>query len=161
MYDLETFLKEFESVFKTNLNTKIIALNTEKGDFTIEQINDNAWYFGNINSSVFSYPQFAVWGIDNTSRERVESQQFDNFIKTIQVYIEIVIADTGELDTPNMMWRMLRYTRCLESIAFQNFDKFQGKAKMTIENLLPTSFEIDGKIFRSAGISLTARMTAY
>jgi len=159
MYDTETFLRDLETVYKANLNTRIAAINAEKADFNINNINANAWYFQNMNSDIFSYDEFIVWGLSKPPD--VEVFQNDNYLKIVKVFIEVVIPDAGETSTENIIWKLLRYTRALEEVAFKNFDKFQGVAKTSVESLLPTSFELDGKMFRSSGISISAAMSAY
>lgn len=159
-YDTEAFLKQLENVYQTNLNNEITLIDTEKSDFVLDKIDANAWYFQNLNNEVFSYDRFIVWGLENSPE--VTSQQSDNFIKNIKVFIELAMQDGGEVADENIVWQLLRYTRALESVAFKNFDKFQSRgAKIQVESLVPTSFSLDGKLFRSAGVNISASLTAF
>lgn len=159
MYDTESFLKQLETMYKANLNARIAAINTEKGDFEIAQINSNAWYFQNLNDKVFSYPVIIVWGLE--PNPNVSESQNDNYIKQVKVFIEAAMPDKGSASAQNVMWQLLRYTRALEEVAFKNFDAFQGYAKLKVDSLEPTSFLLNGNMFRSAGVNVIASMTAY
>ena len=160
-YDTESFLRELETVFKNNLNGRISAINTEKGDFSIPEIRDDAWYFQNLNSEVFSYPVFVVWGLETKPNPNETETQNDNYIEEVKVFIEVAMPDDGDTTSQNTVWKLLRYTRALKEVAFKNFDKFQGYAKTKVDRLEPTSFNLDGNMFRSAGIQIVASLTAY
>jgi hypothetical protein len=159
LYDTEVFLKDLETVLKDNLNTEITAINTEKGDFSIDTIETNAWFLQNLEERVFNYKQFVIWGM--TEPSILSGQQNDNSIEEINVFVEIGIPDSGETTSENTFWKLLRYSRCLGSIVRKNFDKFQGTTKIRVEQLIPTVYEFKNNSFKSAGIRIIASKTAY
>ena len=158
IYDTEQFLRDLETVMKANLNTKITAINTEKGDFEIANINDGAWYFQNLNSEVFSYAQFIAWGLGNSPDS--QGEQNDNYMERIRVMYEVCLADEGERSSRGINYKLLRYQRAMKEVVLENFDSYRGHTKTLITSLTPTSFTLDGKLFRSAGIQIQAALTA-
>lgn len=159
-YDIELFVTDIVSIFKSALNTKITAVNLEKqnntsetGDnFDISSINANAWYFHNL-PSVWSYPHFVVYGLQNIA---LESSQYDGHLQTVSVFIEVAIVDEGEADNESQIYKLLRYTRCLQEVALENFDKLRGYGKLTVNSLPPTLVEVSGKRLKTAGINVSA-----
>jgi len=157
-YDTESFLKQLITLLKANLNTQISAINTEKADFSIDTIDDDAWYFQNLNDNVFNNTVFVAYGIE--ANAKVSEPQQDNYVKEISVFIEVSMSDDGDTTNENVMWRLLRYTRALEEVVFKNYQKIDSRAKLRVKNLEPTSFSLEGRLFRSAGINVTAALTA-
>lgn len=157
-YDTEQFLKDLVTLYKANLNTQITALNTEKGDFDIDTIESDAWYFQNLNDNVFNNTVFIAYGLE--ANAKVSEPQSTNYVKEISVFIEACMADNGDTSSENVMWQLLRYTRALEEVAFKNYQKIDSRVKIRVKNLEPTSFLLDGRLFRSAGINISAALTA-
>jgi len=160
LFDTEQVLKNSIAVVKLVLNTDITTINNEKADFTIPSINAAAYYFGQIPKGAFNYNPFVVYGfLDNPS---LEATQTDNHIKVIQMYFEVVLVDGGNKDDENIIYRLLRYARALENVFNKNhFKIMEGYGNIQVTNLAPTTlFSLDGKVVRSAGVSVTARITS-
>lgn len=155
-YDVESFLTNIKSVFQNKLNTKISAINTEKGDFSIDQIPDAAWYFNHI-PEVWSYNTFVVWGLSNLA---VASAQPDAIIQTPTVFIEVCIVDKGQPTNESVIYQLLRYSRSLLEVSNENYDKLRGYGKLQLESLSPSLVDISGKRLRMAGINLTVSFDA-
>ncbi len=60
----------------------------------------------------------------------------------------------------NVFYRLLRYQRALESVAHKNFNKIWSGVKIKVDSLTPSSFDLDGKTFRTSGILISAALTA-
>ena len=159
IYDTEQLVRDLVTLYKSKLGAEITAINTEKNDFTIPNINANAWYFQNMNNEAFSYKRFIVYGLDQTP-SAVQSQE-NNVIDNIEIFIEVVIPDSGEITEESIVYQLLRYSRALRQVGFKNFVSFQSEVKLTVSALTPTSFSFEGNMFRAAGISITAAKTAY
>ena len=158
-YDTEQFVKDVITVFKANLNTEITALNTEKADFDIEQINADAWFFETFGQDALSYNQCVVYGFDDVPE--VDEPQEDVFNREVALFIEVVMPDSGELTAENFVYQLLRYARALETVARKNFDAYQGRTRTKVTALQPLTFQRGGKTVRAAGIRLTASMTSF
>lgn len=160
-YDVERFIKDVKSLYKEKLNAEILLVDADKNDYVLDPIDSDAWYVNNINEGIWNYNEFVVLALRQNPNGEVS--QNDNMIKRITIDIEVVAVDAGEDDDNDLslFWRLLRYTRALEQVAYKNFDKFQGVTKSQVQSLIPININIDGKPFKSAGISLSASLTAY
>jgi hypothetical protein len=64
-YDLENLLDDIETVLKTNLNTKITQLNTEKSDaIVLRSVPSQAYFFETLDQRVANYNPFILYGIE-------------------------------------------------------------------------------------------------
>lgn len=156
-YDTESMMRDLIAKFQANLNTEIGLINTEKADFTIPTINADAWYLNQLPRT-FSYKQFVVWGIEE---QPVTDTQPGNRISNFKFFFEVVLTDDGAKESEALVWKLLRYTRALEEVARKNFDMFQGRAKAKTQALSPTTFAINGKLYRAAGIRIEASLNAF
>lgn len=159
-YDIETFISDIEDVFKANLNSKIDEINIEKQtaspvpefNWPIENIPDDAWYFFNIPSN-WSYSKFVVFSLSGIE---LLSSQYDGHIQQVSVAVEIATVDEGTQVDQSQIYELLRYMRCLQEIAVENFDKLRGYGKITVESLPPALFDVSGKILKTSGVNITA-----
>ena len=157
MFDTECLLKKTSELMKAKLNTELGLIDTEKADYELDPINDNAWYFQNLDDEAFSYATFVVWGMyDNP--EQTDSQN-NNAMKANRMFFEVCLPDDGGPINENVFYKLLRYTRALEQVVDKNYDKIRSGLKVQVSSLSPTSFDLGGKTFRSAGILITANMS--
>ena len=163
-YDVELLLSDVSAMFIAKLNTKITAVNLEKqndtpemGDnFDIDLINANAWYLNHI-PSIWSYPVFVVYGL--AAIEANENQN-DVFGKKVDLFFEVVIPDAGEKKNESQIYKLLRYSRCLEEVVMENYDTIRGYGKLTVASLVPTAIEVNGKILKASGVTVSASITS-
>jgi hypothetical protein len=158
-YDTEVLLKTALSTVQSLMNSEITALNTEKADFEVASVNASAYYFGSL-PKVWNHNPMIVYGID--SQPTLEAVQDDNAVKPVILYFEVVLVDGGSKEDENIIYKLLRYSRVLEDIFQKNSGKImQGYGTLKVTGLAPTSlFSADGKLVRSAGVTVTARITA-
>lgn len=157
LYDTECLLNSLIKTVKANLNNELLVIDAEKADYVIDKINDNAYYFQQLGEEVFSYQNFVVWGT-YANPENFDSST-GNAIKKIKAYFEVVVADDGSALTENIHYKMLRYTRALEATINKNFSKMGNGLKVSIDHLTPTTFDVDNRQYRSAGIVVVAAIT--
>ena len=161
-YDAERFLSDVESLFKSKLNDKLAAINSEKltmtsettDDFSVGTISDSAWFMSHI-PKVWNYPQFVVWGLTGTT---IQAPQPGAALQAVSVSIEVVIPDKGEKNKESAIYKLLRYQRALQEVAFENYDEFRHYGKIELESLPPGFVDISGKMLRMSGINITANM---
>ena len=155
-YDTEQFLKDVETKFKSKISGKITALNTEKGDFNLDDITESQFFIEHI-PQIWNYPVIIVWTINET---RQQTRQNDNLLKSIEVDYNVLLSDSGNSKDQSWFWKLLRYSRALADIAHENFDSYQGVTKTQIEDLLPTSWTVSPqKVLRAGGIRIIASFT--
>ena len=158
MIDTELILKETQILVKSKLNPELLLINAEKNDFTIDPINSNAWIFQNLSEEIFSYNPFVVWGLSQQPENTDATES--NSVKTCGIFFEVVVTDDGGPVRENVFYKLLRYTRALESVIQKNPNKILSGINFKVANLQPTSFQIDGSLFRSAGINILATYSA-
>lgn len=159
-YDIELLLSDLEALFKSKLNDKITAVNLEKNtltdetndNFNISSINNNAWYFHQLPST-WSYEEFVVFGLQDIS---IEDGMPLGQIQKVSIFFEVAIVDAGENENESQIFKLLRYTRCLQEVATENFDKLRGYSNLTVDSLPPTLIEFSGKKLKTAGIIISA-----
>ena len=157
MFDTECLLKKTSDIMKAKLNAEIALIDTEKADYELDPINNEAWYFQNLGDEAFSYANFVVWGMyDNPTQ--TDSQE-NNAIKKVDMFFEVCTPDDGGPINENVFYKLLRYTRALEQVVDKNYDKIRSGLKVQVSSLRPTSFNLGGKTFRSAGILITAHIS--
>ncbi len=152
IYDIEDYIKDLRDLYIAQLNTEIGIVNTAKGDFTIATINASAWYLTRL-PKIFSYEQFIVWGLDETP---LTDRQENSGMQTIRTFFEVVLADAGEKESESVVFKLLRYTRALQQVLNKNPNKFRGIAHPVVDRLEPTQFDVLGKLYHSAGVSIKA-----
>ncbi len=160
-FDIESVLKNAVTLVSAQMNTEIGLINTAKGDsLSVPNIPADAYFFASIPKAAFNYKDFVVYGF--LANPTIIGAQEDNNIKTIQLFFEVVSVDAGENFDQNVIYKLLRYSAALESIFLKNSSKLmEGCGKVSVETLVPSSlFSVDGKMIRSAGVSVTARITA-
>lgn len=160
--DVEDLSRNIIEVFQANLNTQIGLLNTQKAannntddDFSIEDIQADAWFLSQV-PTVWSHPCFVVWGL---TRNQLSAQQDDNAIRNVGFFFEVVIPDEGDIDRQATFYKLLRYGRALERVVHKNVDKIQRGMKFQIDSLIPASADFAGKKFMSGGISVTTNIS--
>lgn len=157
-FDTEEFIKRVESVFKSKLNDAITCINTAKNDWELDPIQDDAWFLQNLSDETFNYDPFVVYGLyDNP---KMTDTIRGNGMKDVEIFVEVVVADSGVELRENVFYKLLRYSRALEIVANKNYDKIRSGVNIQVSALSPVGFELDGKRYRSAGIKLKAAISS-
>ena len=155
-FDTEQFLRNAVSLFKAKLNSKITAINSEKGDFVLDLVDSSAWYL-NMIPKQFSFPVFVIYGIAN---EELDDFSEAGILKRVTLQFEIGVADQNWTENEAAVYRLLRYRRAFEEIVSANFRIFGNGKKPIIESLPPASLAISGNRFEFSGINMTIRLDA-
>lgn len=160
-YDIELFISDIRKILVNNLNTKITAINLEKntltdevGDnFDIDVIPDGGFYFQQL-PDLSSYQHFLMFGLADI---QVLEAQNDAHIQKVSLFVEVVLVDDGSVQNESQIFKLLRYTRSLQEIFIDNFDKIRGFGKLTVDSLPPTITELNtGGRLNSAGVIVSA-----
>lgn len=145
MKDIETLVDSLTIILKNNVNTKITAINTEKGDFNIDAIDNNAYYFGLFNEMP-NFTPFIVLGFDSLTG-------VSNGNETIQAFsltIDVALQDDGD----NSIYRkLLRYNRVIREIIEDNWQiNNQLLRPRIIQTPILAITAEDGSLFQVSGL---------
>lgn len=134
MFDVEKLLDDLETFFKANLNNKITAINTEKGDSLLQAINQNAFLLGNLEDENKSYTPFVVIQIadvTSTVAGPVVAETYE---------IEVLMFLQDDYNSTNNWRQVLRYWRALKETSSAAWDKVARGMQADISSLAPVSF---------------------
>lgn len=140
MMDVETVFTKLSAKIKTKLAARITAINTEKGDTLLSELNADAWCEGSLDEAIKSYKDFGfayVDGIEGTVNGPMVGQN---------ISIEVDLIFSQEADFMDYK-RLLRYQRALNEAAQEAWDScMKGYDRATVTILQP----IDAKLFNSS-----------
>jgi hypothetical protein len=150
-YDIENFLGNLQTCLVANLNNKIAAINTEKGDFTLDAIDTSAYRLQDLAEGPSQYNPFIVYGeLEDPVGESLGSGTAIKY----SVGIELAISDAGA--DPKIKNRLLRYRRALMEVIQDNWDRIgQLSLKVKVKSTVPSPFfktqDFEG---RSVGVTI-------
>ena len=150
-YDLENLMSDIKSIMVDNLNTKISALNTEKGDSTtLLTVDNNAYFLQELDSTTINYNPFIFY-----SCEEIEGTGFGpNTPQEFLINCVLVLADQSAYsDIPS---RMFRYLRAMKEIFEENFSIKTNSNFISINQITPIPLTglNDQQEFRATGIQI-------
>jgi len=164
MYDEEQMLRDIETTFKTNLNTEIDLINTEKGAVLgdalfIENIPTDKYIFETLDSRILNYKGFFImYGLVDTP---LKEANIESYIEDVTITFQVATFDKGEKARSNTLYKLLRYRRALKTVIMKNPDVFRSYAKPLMASLKPDAFPYSSKkIILKIGIDIKASVTA-
>jgi len=138
--DIETIYFKLIDHVKCNINDKIDAINIEKEECVLKNIDERAWIIGSLDDRIKSFNTFVFTFIDSVT----SSVQGNIVAKNAVFEFDIVIAENE--DGADFK-RVLRYHRVLEESMRDAWDKVcKGYDRATINLLNP----IDIKLYDSS-----------
>ena len=153
-FDVEQFVKNVVTVLKANLNAKILEIDTEKGDFTLDQIPAEAWFF-NLYPKDSAFKVFIIYGIlSEPNLDSIEGAA----LREVTIQLEVGLPDRNWKETESGAYRILRYRRALEEVVSNNFRKFGNGKKPLVIALSPASLKYKGSMTNFAGINISINL---
>ena len=149
-YDLETLMNDVKAIMTSNLNTKISAINTEKGDSTVlDTIPTDAYFLQDLDHETLNYNPFVFYSLEEVEGSGFAPQTPQEALITII----IVVADQGYMDTAN---RMFRYSRALKEVFEENFFIKSNSNFLNINVLAPVPLTTlnQSMEYRASGIQI-------
>lgn len=151
-YDLENILDDVKTCMTTYLNTKIVAINTEKNDtITLKQVPAEGYFMQTLDERYSNFNPFVFFGIS----AGIEAEGIGPAVsKVIPIFITIINFDQNEADIAR---RYLRYNRALEEIFLENWDKISNNGtKIKVRSPVPIDFTLlnNSDPFRAIGTEL-------
>lgn len=157
-YDVESLLAELKAICVDDLNNKLDAIATEKGDsMELPHIDDRAFVFQSFDrSSVPPFPQFIFYGLD------LEGQVDGIGPHTAeQVTVLFLIVSKDNAKNDKYLTQQLRYGRALREIFEEGWSKISAEARIFISSLAPIVFEMHGLdgSYRAVGVKIRTTLT--
>lgn len=155
VYDPESLLIDIENIVKNNLNTKITAINTEKGDsITLASIDSSA-YILDIDLKSVNYNPFILTSIVDIESNGIGSATS----KIITINVALIHSDNGQDSA--IVKRMLRYGRALSEIFEENFYQKRVTGILKIQNLPILSFQKSNSslVYKVVGLDIISGLT--
>jgi len=149
-YDLESFVRDIETMLKANLNAQITAINAEKGDFSLLTVADTAYIFQTLDDKVVSYSPCVFYYVDTIVSEGVGPATSES----ISIEIVVILSDTKDGKT---QYRLLRYLRVLKDLFNIKWNAIHSSKKIKVESLVPIQFALQNssKFVHAIGVKLT------
>jgi len=146
----EYYILKMKEVLQSNLNTKIIEINNLENDgLTLDQINNNAYYYLTVGQKVPSYNIIVVLGFDVI----VNGQLGYSMGETLNISIEMIISNKIVADSDILVKMIDRYRRAIINTLLENYRSFP---EMNIEALPNAQFTLknDGALYHALGYIL-------
>lgn len=154
MYDIDSWIDDFETFIKANLNTYITQVNTEKSDSLLKTIDSNAYFFQTMNDRVANYDPFIFYGISDLESIGIGPQLSEKYM----IDLIVVLTDTGQdLLTGK---KLLRYNRALKEMIKKSWDIIGKGMKLKISSLVPVAFKLanSSNEYRAIGITIEVNL---
>lgn len=142
-YDIERFLTDMQACLAANLNPKLSAIDTEKGDFTLAQVAADAYFLQDLSDGTPKSNPFVIYGeVDEPVSESLGPTSSTKYT----VGVEVVLADSG--GDSKIKLRMLRYRRALTEVIQENWDRIgQMAMKARVKGTTPTAgYDSNGQV---------------
>ena len=155
-YDIESLLDDILTLLQAGLNTKIAALNTEKGDeIQLETINSDAYALQSLNGPHMNFNPFVFYGVQDI-KPGDDSSPYGRTSMSVEVVVCIVLEDMGQ--DRDIATRLFRYQRALKEVIEDGFDSNSNLVKLSVQSLVPVEFTLmnSSNGHRAIGIQIQA-----
>lgn len=152
--DEESLLRSLQSYFKTNLNTYISAINTEKNDgIRIDSIpaDDRHYIFGGelLDIPNFTFVNFAIDG-------DIEMKSNSNDVASVpNIMIEVVFDNPK---TPGTYFKSIRYMRAIYNTIMNYESSVPEIDELLITRAVPMSVTVGPRSLIVSGVSLSVAL---
>jgi hypothetical protein len=149
-YGIEEFMTDVEAFLKQKLNTKITEINTEKGDFALDLISDDAYLLQTWNDRLANFNPILFYRVANVNSDG----NGPALRKAYSVDVVVILEDVGQDD--NIAKRLFRYSRALEEIFITDWATMKNSVKLKVDSLVPVSFKLvnSSEDYRAIGVTL-------
>ena len=156
-FDVESFMNHFLKVFQDNLTSKISEINTEKADDIVLKDIPAKQYIMDANAQTINFDELIYYGFPSIT---ATDSHAGGISEEITMSFEVVFPspEGGQIDNKKIM----RYTRALKEIAFENARKEARISDLTIDTFSPVVIESNliSPLIRIGGITLTGIITS-
>jgi len=152
-YDNENFLSDLQAVIVSNLDAKISALNTEKGDSVLSSFDSNAIFIQEIYGTVANYDPFVLIYIEDMP---LDSAIGGAHITGLKLNVLICFCQNNDSDRYK---RIFRYQRAIYEVIEEKYNNIFRGVKVKLSNLTPVALASENaQIFDAVGVGLEITM---
>jgi len=138
-YDAEKLLDDLKTICQASLNTRLAAIDAEKGDGSTPQLDNEAYFFQDmLHERAPAYDVLMLYGLQDPTTEAMYGATAENH----EIYFIVVVKETAELDA--VQRRMMRYTRALKEVFERDFSNIRCPCKLLVSGLAPTRIKPEG-----------------
>jgi len=150
--DAEIVLDDIQTFLKANLNTQIGVINTDKGDFTLDTVANEAYFFQTMNNRVSNFNPFVYFAVVDSAA--VTDREGGHLGVNYEFVVFVVSVDNSNDATFER--RMLRYGKALMQLFVEKWDKISKPDKFEVSNVEPFPFKLQagGSIYKAAGVNV-------
>lgn len=121
--DLETWVLEVIGYVKANLNAKITAINTEKGDgITLATVETTAFYYQDWGVNWPNHSPAILFAIQNETVETLGPESSE----VLRMVVELYTSDQGLAGDDKLMKMLMRYKRAIREVFTDKFRELHG-----------------------------------
>lgn len=151
-YDLEDMLFEVADMLKSNLNTEIQLITTEKDDgIELRTIADNAYAIQSMDDKVMNYADFVFMDIEALESEGLGPETSEKFGM-------LVLLVTSQINDKNQVRKVLRYGKALKRTFEKNWKSATSRGiKLQIQSIPTQDLQLlnSTKQYKTAGVIVT------
>lgn len=129
-YDIENYIDDFITKLKNELNTKISAINSDKGDSLLSTVDNAAYIYKKTSTKVKAYSPFVYYEPyeDVTFDDEQELRGLVHPAKTYGFEIGIGFRNNNRYadDDEDNFKRVMRYQKAFEEALIEVNNKLQG-----------------------------------
>lgn len=133
-FDEEDLVTKITDGVKNNLNTKIGAINTEKGDFSLDTVSASGYFYMDLGEEAPNYDPYVLFTMDYKPVETVGVGSSEE----VSVGIELVFSTKMDVDRSRTFKRVSRYRRALKESAIVYARDFHGFTIKSLKNIIFT-----------------------
>lgn len=138
-YDTEKLVEDLKTICQSSLNTRLAAIDAEKGSGSTPQVSNEAYFFQDmLHERAPSYDVLMLYGLQDPTTEPMPGATAENH----EIYFIVVVKETGELE--KLQTRMMRYARALKEVFERDFSNIRCPCKLMVSSVMPTRFRQDG-----------------
>lgn len=149
--DVELMLDKVKTILQAELNTRILAINSQKNDgITLKQIDSDAYFLQSLDDGTANFDPYLFYGVDSVESIPIGPAVLKKY--TLQVVI-VLADDKSDLFVAK---KLFRYNRVLEELFNEKWrDVFKGVDVM-VEALQPVAFSVvdSSNVYRAIGVDL-------
>lgn len=153
-YDLEQLLSDLKAVCITNLNTKLAAITTEKGDsLSLPTISSDAYFFQRLDKNrVGPFKAFLFYAVEDPNADGIGPHTLEEYL------INFIVALKDTADGEDFTTRLLRYSRALKEIFETACTQNKVRTKIVVSSLSPQAFSMQDVpgVFKGVGVQIKA-----
>lgn len=158
-FDIEAFILAVEAKVKADLNTRLAAITTEKGDsLSLPTVHASAYSLVSLNQELMNYDPFVWIPLAGIETGTPNPQIGPYTVQRVELSVLVVKIDSRE-DNDNWK-RLLRYQRALREILEEGFAKIRNGYTVRVTSMRPETVRLQNStvVHHLVGVSLDVQI---